>query len=127
MKTPHTPSAKILVHSEGLGVPSAETVRERAAELAKINGHAEITDNDWQQAKIELHGGHSEASSDGDNEQIQSVSERDMIATDHGHRVHKMGDDTENAVEELFAEGLDEAVHDQMLQASQAEADEQAE
>ena len=49
--------AKIIHHSEGFGVPSADTVRRRAEELAKINGHEEFNDDDWREAKRELHGG----------------------------------------------------------------------
>ena len=128
MNRTHTPSAKIALHSDGLGVPSPETVRQRAFELAKINGHESMTEEDWRQAKREVHGGHPHAFSDGEDEMIQSASERDMIAINCGHRAQKMGDDTENAVEELVAEGLDEAVHDRMLQASlRDEAEEQFE
>ena len=128
MKITHTPSAKIALHSDGLGVPSPETVRQRAFELAKINGHGAITEEDWRQAKREVHGGHPHASNDGEDEMFPSASERDMIAINCGHRVQKVGDDTENAVEELVAEGMDEAAHDQMLQASlRDEAEEQFE
>lgn len=121
------PPAKIELHANGLGAPTTDTVRQRAGELAQINGHAEVTGEDWRQAKIEVHGGHPQDRNDGEDEVIQSVSSRDMIAMDCGHRVQKYGDDTENAVEELVAEGLDEATHDQMLQASLREADEQVE
>ncbi len=123
MKASHNPVAKIILHADGLGVPSPDTVRQRAEELAKINGHPEPTEADWLQARAELHGGHPQDGSDGESETTQYVSERDMIATDRGHRAEKFADDTENAVEELVAEGLDEAEHDQMLQASMLEAD----
>ena len=109
-------SAKIALHGTGLGVPSPETVRQRARELSHINGHSKITEEDWRQAKREVHGGHPNG--DGIDGMLESASERDMIATDHGHRAPKFGDDTEHAIEELVAEGLDEAVHDQMLEAS---------
>ncbi len=117
MKMRRTHPAKIVLHADGLGVPSPETVRQRAWEISKINGHEHVTDEDWMQAKREVHGGIA-ASSDGDDEMIESASERDMVATDCGHRVQKIFDDTENAIEELVAEGLDEAAHDQMLQAA---------
>ena len=50
--------AKILVHSNGLGVPSTDLVRQRAIELAQIDGRTEYNEQDWQHAKQELHGGH---------------------------------------------------------------------
>ena len=39
-------------------MPCAETVRQRARELAQIDGREEFNEGDWAEAKIELHGGH---------------------------------------------------------------------
>ncbi len=114
-----TPMAKILVHSEGLGVPTAELVRQRAEELAKIAGHPEYTDNDWQQARQELHGAHS--ADDALSEEMGSqtmVSEPDMLAVDVGHHAYRAPlDDERNLVEELWQEGMEEAEHERMLAA----------
>lgn len=95
-------------------------VRQRAKELAQIDGRTEITESDWQQAKRELHGGQSSHATDGDEEMMtRQVSERDMMAVDLGHHTENFAvEDTENMAEELIAEGMDEAVHEQMLQAS---------
>jgi hypothetical protein len=118
MNTTRPPYAKIVVHSEGMGVPSPEMVRQRARELARIDGRAEYTEQDWRRAKQELHGGH-EYSWDGDEDRMpQSVSERDMTATDTGHHIENLRGGEDNVIEELVAEGMDEAVHDQMLAAS---------
>jgi hypothetical protein len=93
-------------------------VRRRAQELAKINGHEEFDDNDWREAKRELHGGHEPNDTNGDKNMAAAISERDMIAASFGHHVENVGlDDQENVVEELVAEGMDEAVHEQMLAA----------
>ena len=44
------------------------------------------------------------------------VSEHDMVRADFGHHVENVGlEDADNVVEELIAEGMDEAVHEQML------------
>jgi len=121
MKMTRMPSGKIALHANGLGTPSLQTVRERALELARIDGRTEFNALDWERAKCEVHGGHPLIqSNDGDEaEMIESASERDMMAVDHGHHVPNLSmDGTENVIEELVAEGLDEAAHDQMLAAA---------
>ena len=121
-------SAKIIEHSHGMGAPSADMVRRRAQELATINGRAEFNEEDWRAAKRELHGGHDDNAHKGDIEMAALVSERDMIASDVGHRVENLApEDAENVVEELFTEGMDEAVHEQMLAARRAEPSEEEE
>jgi hypothetical protein len=122
MRAHHPQSAKIMQHASGLGAPTPDQVRQRALELALIAGHDEITDADWRDAKRELHGGHGSPNADDETEMSSLVSERDMVVTDLGHHVENMGmEDTENVVEELIAEGMDEAVHEQMLAARQAD------
>jgi hypothetical protein len=110
--------AKILVHSNGMGVPSTDMVRQRARELARIDGRADYNEQDWQHAKQELHGGHEYSGDDDEDRMQQSISERDMIATDNGHHVENLRGGEDNVPEELVAEGMDEAVHDRMLAAS---------
>ena len=120
MNMAQTQHAKIVLHSEGLGVPSPETVRQRARELARIDGRDHWNDLDLERARREVHGGHPSAWSDGDEDQMeQSISERDMIATDAGHHLANLRDGDDTVIEELVAEGLDEAAHDQMLAAAQ--------
>ena len=105
-------------HAEGLGAPNADQVRRRAEELALLNGHREFTEEDWREAKRELHGGHGHTNSEDEAEMVALVSERDMLVTDLGHHVENMGlENGSNMAEELIAEGMDEAVHEQMLAA----------
>ena len=93
-------------------------------ELAFIAGRDEFSDEDWREAKRELHGGHGHSISEDEAEMVTLVSERDMIVTDLGHHVENMGmEDADNVVEELIAEGMDEAVHEQMLAARRDEDD----
>jgi len=109
-------SAKIIQHSSGLGAPTADMVRQRARELAQINGREEFNDEDWRDAKRELHGGHEPLDTNGEMNVTSLVSEHDMVVCSVGHQVEKVGpEDGENVVEELIAEGMDEAVHEQML------------
>jgi hypothetical protein len=116
-------TAQIIHHSEGLGAPTADTVRRRAQELARINGHEEFNDDDWREAKRELHGGHETNDTNGDMDMTAAVSEHDMVACSMGHHVENVGlEDRESVVEELIAEGMDEAVHEQMLASRREEA-----
>ena len=111
-------SAKIIQHAEGLGVPDTETVRQRAHEIALIAGRAEFTEEDWRQAKRELHGGHNHNDTNGEHQMEFAVSERDMVVGSLGHHTENMmPEDNENVLEELIAEGSDEAIHEQMLAA----------
>src|SRR5579862_3208481 len=92
-------TAKIIHHSEGLGTPTADTVRRRAQELAKINGHEEFNDDDWREAKRELHGGHEPNDTNGDMDMTAAVSEHDMVACSMGRHVENVGlEDQENVV-----------------------------
>jgi hypothetical protein len=115
--------AKIIQHSEGLGVPDAGTVRKRAQELAMINGREQFSDEDWRQAKRELHGGHELNDTNGEMDIEALVSEHDMVASSVGHHVENVGlEDQDNVAEELIAEGMDEAVHEQMLASRREDA-----
>jgi hypothetical protein len=116
MSTMNPTPAKILQHSEGLGTPTADTVRKRAQELAVINGHATFSEEDWREAKRELHGGHESNDTNGEMDMVALVSEHDMVAGSVGHHVQNVGMEDQNTVgEELIAEGMDEAEHEQML------------
>ncbi|MGB8166074.1 MAG: hypothetical protein WCF18_01180 [Chthoniobacteraceae bacterium] len=116
-------SAKIIQHSEGLGAPTSETVRKRAAEIATINGRREFNEEDWREAKRELHGGHELSDTNGEYEMETVVSEHDMVVGSMGHHAETMRpEDNENVIEELIAEGMDEAIHEQMLASRREEA-----
>ncbi len=104
-----------------MGVPSVETVRQRARELALIEGRERYNALDWRRAYGELHGGHHDPEPsclDGpDDEMAEIISERDMVAPTLGHHPGRTELDGGTSVgEELVAEGLDEAEHDRMLQ-----------
>jgi hypothetical protein len=113
---PH--SAKILTHSEGLGTPDSSLVRKRAEEIALIQGRTEYTEEDWKQAKLELHGHGANGHLSDEWAAEMMFSEADMLSVDVGHHTEKMSmEDDGNVVEELIEEGMDEALHEQMLAA----------
>ena len=122
MSTMNQTSAKIIHHSTGLGVPDASTVRQRAQELALIAGRERFSAEDWREAKRELHGGHEGNDTNGEADVAMMISGHDMVASSVGHHVENVRlDDSDNVLEELIAEGMDEAVHEQMLAARRAE------
>ena len=129
MKIRRPVSGKILSHGEGLGTPSADTVRERAAELATIDGRETPTEQDWKRAFIEVHGGHHDPSLYGeDSEMVGAITEADSVAPTLGRHIHEADiDGGENVGEELISEGLEEASHDRMLESRHKEAEEDVE
>lgn len=101
-----------------MGTPSADTVQQRAAELALIDGRFAPNEQDWKRAFMELHGGHHDLDMRGDEGQmVGGMSETDSVAPSLGRHLHEADvDGSDSLGEELVAEGIDEAAHDQMLE-----------
>jgi hypothetical protein len=124
----HSPHGKITVHGDGLGVPSPGLVEKRAREIALIDERNpdEFTDADWEQAKNELTGVEPAHQPETDDEIADELSERDDVAGSSGHQVPNNGfDDDNNVGEELVAGGIEEAAHDQMVEARREELEEE--
>lgn len=106
-------------------------VRERAVELAIINGHSaqDVSKSDWEQAKRELTG-----ESDADPKQtaleLMPESERwDPLPGSTGQKAFESSsedadDDGQSDSARLVEEGVAEAEHDQMLQAARVAQEE---
>jgi hypothetical protein len=125
MKAPRPSSAKILNHAQGLGAPTAADVRQRAQEIARIEGWDQPNEEHWRQAKIEMHGGHDFENGSHEYDMQLLVSGGELVSADPGrHTPNLRLDDDEHVVEELIAEGMDEALHEQMLQSRLAEDEE---
>ena len=127
---PHSPHGKIELHGNGIGVPSPEMVEKRAREIAIIDERNpdEFTEEDWRQAKNELTGAEGAHAPEIADEVDDQLSERDDIPGASGHRAPKSGFEDENTVgQELVSGGIDEATHDQMLQARREELDQERE
>lgn len=127
----HSPHGKINLHGNGLGVPSPEMVETRAREIAMIDERNpdEFTESDWRQAKNELIGVEGSHAPEIDDSVDDEMSERDDIPGASGHQVPNSGgfDDDNNVGEELVSGGIEEAAHDQMVEARREELDQERE
>jgi hypothetical protein len=118
----------IMENAAGIGTVTSEMIEARARELAAINGHpsSEPSETDYQQAKRELTG---EAEIDPQEESSESVPESegwDPVPGSTGRQTaDSLGEDEEaegrSESAQLFEEGVSEAEHDQMRQASRAQ------
>jgi hypothetical protein len=125
MKIDPPKEAALIINSTGVGTVTHKMVRERAVELAVIDGRSaqEVSKSDWEQAKRELTG-----VSDQDPKEalLESAPESERWAPVSGSTGHIVtvlsvdGEDDEgrSVGERLVDEGMLEAEHDQMLQAA---------
>lgn len=112
-------AGKIEVHGNGLGVPTPEQVEKRAREIALIGERdpESFTDADWEQARQELHGATVPTAPEETRENANLQDEWEVVANDSGHRAPRSGQDEESLGEQLVHGGVEEATHDQMLEA----------
>ena len=114
-------------NSAGLGTVTRQMVRERAVELAVINGRTaqEVSKSDWEQAKRELT---DDSDVDTNETALESAPESERWDPVHGSTGHKVtaapsADEDEEGRsdnERLVDEGIAGAEHDQMLKASKS-------
>ena len=118
----------IMENADGIGTVTPAMIEARARELALINGHGSSgpTKADYQQAKRELTG---EEEIDPQEENVESVPESEGWDTVPGSTGRQAADspgedeDAEGRSEaaQMYEEGINEAEHDQMRQASRAD------
>jgi len=115
-------------NSAGLGTVTRQMVRERAVELAIINGRSatEVSKSDWEQAKRELTG---ETDADLKETALETAPESERWNPVPGSTGHKVSaapgededEDGRSDNERLVEEGIAGADHDQRLQATRPE------
>lgn len=111
---------KISVHGDGMGAPTPELIERRAREIALIDERNpdEFNDGDWEQARRELMGMESPAAPEELDNQPETADEHELVPETIGHRAPRAGlEDDETLGERLVTGGLQEAAHDQMLEA----------
>jgi hypothetical protein len=129
MKTNPLKEGVLTKNSAGIGTVTRKMVRERAVELAVINGRSaqEVSKSDREQAKRELTG---DSDMDPNEAVLESApeSERwDPVPGSTGHKVPAASSDDEDAEgrsdnERLVDEGIAGAEHDQSRQATKEAA-----
>jgi hypothetical protein len=133
MKTDPLKQGALTENGVGIGTVTQEMVRERAIELAVINGRSEkdVSVFDLEQAKRELTGETDIDPKDAIMEAAPESERWDPVAGSTGHKVEATFNDDEDDEgrsdsERLVEEGVAEAEHDQMVQAAKAEQEEDA-
>ncbi len=121
-------AGKIEIHGNGVGAPGPEEVEERAREIALIGERDpdNFTDADWDQARQELRGATVPTAPEETEENAKLEDEWEVVANDQGRRAPRAGTDEDKTVgEQLVAGGVEEATHDQMLEARREELEEE--
>src|SRR6201993_732102 len=121
---------KIEVHGNGLGAPSSEEVERRAREIAMIDERdpAQFTEADWKQARRELMGEENNVPPEETPDNADITEEWSVIAGSKGHRIPRPGTEEEETVgEHCVIDGIEEAAHDQMLEARREELEQEGE
>jgi hypothetical protein len=120
-------AGKIEIHGNGFGAPTPEQVEQRAREIAMIDERdpEDFTDANWDQAKKELLGTSAPAAPEETRENATLEDEWEVVANDSGRRAPRTGDGDETLGEQLVAGGVEEATHDQMLEARREELEEE--
>jgi hypothetical protein len=129
MKTNPLKEGALTNNSEGIGTVTRKMVRERAVELAVIDGRSpqSVTKADWVQAKQELTGETGEESPESLLESIPESERWNPVPGSSGHQAPVAPGEDEDAEgrsdnERLVEEGMAEAELDQSLQAAKAAA-----
>jgi hypothetical protein len=125
MKIDPLKEAALIINSTGVGTVTHKMVRERAVELAVIDGRTaqEVSKSDWEQAKRELTGGSDMDPKEALLETAPESERWDPVSGSTGDIVTVPsidGEDDEGRSfnERLVEEGMLEAEHDRMLQAA---------
>lgn len=120
------PAGKISVHGNGFGAPSPDEVEKRAREIALIaeRDPNEFTDADWAQARLELLGAQAANAPEETDSNADVVEEWNVVAASKGHHAPRI-EDEENVGEHLVEDGLEEAAHDQMVEARREELEQE--
>ncbi|HEY3601092.1 MAG TPA: hypothetical protein VGK72_03985 [Chthoniobacterales bacterium] len=116
---PQTPIGDLSGRETELGVPTPEMVEQRAREIALVDERNpdRFTEADWEQARVELTGMPSSREPD---EIGASLSERGSIPGESGREIARVSPKDEALIDErLVRRGVDEAAHDQMVEAAQ--------
>jgi hypothetical protein len=125
MKENFLKKGALIENSDGIGTVTRKMVRERAVELAIINGRSarQVSQDDWEQAKRELAGSPEADPKETALESAPESERWDPVPGSTGQKVPVTPSEDEDEEgrsdnERLVEEGVAEAEHDQMRRAS---------
>ena len=120
MKTNPLKEGALTKDSAGIGTITRRMLRERAIELAAINGRSaqEVSKSDWKQARLQLTGDSDPGSNDATLESATESERWDPVHGSTGHKVQVAPSEDEDAEgssdsERLMEQGISEAELDQ--------------
>lgn len=115
---PKKSPGKISIHAAGLGEVTPAEIKDRATEIAVMEGRSEPTEDDRTRAIAELRGETLPETNESDAATMDSLS-RDPSdpPAHHGRQIPNQEEDDDQNTERLVSEGVDEATSDQMLTA----------
>ena len=120
---PQIPIGDLSGNETELGVPTREMVEQRAREIARLaeRDPNKFTPADWEQARAELTG-LGETGPHEPAEIADSLSEGDSIRGENGDRAPRVLPSDESLLDErLASRGVEEAAHDQMVEAAKSD------
>ena len=117
----------IIDKSAGVGNVTRAMVEQRAVEIAMINGRSRhhVLESDWAQARRELTGGEEIDPQEARLESLPETERWDPLPGSEGQKAFETpsedeDDDGRIDATRLFEEGMDEAEHQTMLEATEA-------
>lgn len=113
------PPARMETRGRGDGEISEDAIARRAEELARMDGRPKASEQDRFHAREELANPGPAPAPEAD-ESVQPAEKWSMAAASQGHEgPHGELEDEQSAAEQLVAEGIEEADHDQRVAASE--------
>jgi hypothetical protein len=121
MKPRHPEDGRFSLQGRGLGTVTEAMVRERASELAVMNGRGKhnILDSDLEQARRELSGEEGLNPSRTEAEKIPEENRWEVTPDSTGKKTEAMAaSDEQTFAEKLVEEGIADAEHEQEVEAT---------
>ncbi len=123
-KNRQTPIGDLSGRETELGVPTSEMVEQRAREIARFDERNpdQFTDADWEQARAELTGKRPGGAPGDLDESAASRIERGSVPGESGRKIQRVAPKDEALLDEhLASRGVEEAAHDQMVEAAESD------
>lgn len=119
MREENNKEGRFSQHGHGLGTVTEEMVRQRAAELALVNGRApgQILDSDIEEARRELTGRETLVPTPPPAEELTEDQRWQPVAESTGSMAPTVrASDEQTFAEQLVEEGMEDAEQDSMVQ-----------